>query len=41
MFCDIIKKSIDNITLDELDMLYNARIATVKIANNQLAFILE
>lgn len=42
MLLEIIKKSIDNITLEEIEMLYNTyKVATIKVADNQLTFIQE
>ncbi len=41
MLLDIIKKGIDNITLEDIEMLFNAGIATVKVADNELLFINE
>jgi len=39
---DIIKKSIEDITLNELYQLYlKHNIATIKVADNQLEFIQE
>lgn len=42
MLENIIKKSIEDITLEELYQLYNTNnIATVKVSENQIAFIQE
>ena len=42
MFESIIKKSIKDITLADVEVLYNSfGIATIKVADNQLAFIKE
>lgn len=42
MLENIIKKDIASITLQDLENLYNTyNVATVKIADNQLAFIQE
>lgn len=42
MLLDIIKKGIDNITINDLEMLYNAyNIATIRVANNELVFVQE
>lgn len=42
MLVNIIKKSIEDITLEELYQLYQLNnIATIKVNDNQLAFIQE
>lgn len=42
MLVNIIKKSIEDITLEELYQLYNNQnIATIKVNDNQLEFIQE
>lgn len=42
MLANIIKKSIEDITLAELYQLYdNQNIATIKVSDNQLEFIQE
>lgn len=41
MLLDIIKKGIDNITLEDIEMLFNTEITTVKVADNELLFINE
>ena len=41
MLLDIIKKSIEDITLNELEYLYSLGIATIKVADNKLLFVQE
>lgn len=42
MLLDIIKKGIDNITINDLEMLFNTyNIATIKSSGNELVFIQE
>ncbi len=41
MLLDIIKKGIDNITVEDIEMLYNTGIATIKVADNELLFVNE
>lgn len=41
MLLDIIKKGIENITLQDIDNLFSNGIATVKNSDNELVFIQE
>lgn len=41
MLLDIIKKGIENITLQDIDNLFQNGIATIKNSDNELVFIQE
>ena len=42
MLLELLKeKSIESLTLEDVEKLFNAGIATIKVAHNQIAFIQE